>query len=122
MSKIARLLTVIALTAVVYAGPVAACICPEAANMAAMPCCPEQPTHPDVVQTGAPPDVAVVCAPAPGNALFVASIELPEPVAVAFAAQFETPGLDPPRSTPPTSTPAFSSGPPLYLTTLRLRI
>ena len=122
MSKILRLPALIALTAVLFAGPIAACFCPEDANMAAMPCCPEQPAHPDIAQLGAPPNVAVVCAPAPGNALFVASIELPEPVAVAPVAQFAAPGLDPPRSTLPTSTRASSNGPPLYLTTLRLRI
>ena len=122
MSKTARLLALIALTAVLHAGPVAACFCPDDANMAAMPCCPEQPAQPDIAQNGAPPDVAVVCAPAPGSALFVASIELPDPLAVAAVAQFEGPGLDPPRSTLPTSTRAHSNGPPLYLTTLRLRI
>ena len=122
MPKIMQLPALVVLTAVLHAGPVAACFCADDGSTAAMPCCPEQPAQPDLAQPGVPPDTVVACAPAPGNALLVASIELPEPLAALPATQFESPGLDPPRSLPPASTRAFSSGPPLYLTTLRLRI
>jgi len=122
MAKVLRSLPLVVLTAVLYAGPVAACFCAEDSSMAAMPCCPEQPAYPDLAQLGVPADVAVACAPAPGKVLLFASIELPEPAAIAPRTPLESTGLDPPRSMPPMSTRAFSSEPPLYLTTLRLRI
>jgi hypothetical protein len=90
--------------------------------MAAMPCCPDQPATPDPADPGLLSDASVACAPMAGSALLSAEIELPAQFGLVLAAHSDWHGLDPPQSIPPAATPAVTSGLPLYLTTLRLRI
>jgi hypothetical protein len=122
MSKTMRLPALIVLTALLHWGPVAACLCADDGSMPAMPCCPGQPAQPDLADPGVRPDVALACAPMPGTVLLASSIEPPAPVAIAPAPPADWPGLDPPRSTMLPLPQPYLNGPPLYLTTLRLRI
>ncbi len=118
LTRFARALILFAAAGVVYAGPVAACLCVADATEQ-MPCCPD-----DVRQDQAPcaqPDsaVAVACDPVPTD-LLAAAQDLSPPVAVS--AGLVLPSVHgPPASSLATSLPPHDS-PPIYLTTLRLRI
>jgi hypothetical protein len=114
---------VLALTlAILYSGPVAACVCPDRPAMPEMPCCPDQPMDLGHRDLGMPPSLGAACGPvavgfAPAN-----EQELPTPAVVLM------PPL-PWHSRAPPATPALAlpstldlAGPPIYLATSRLRI
>ena len=118
----ARIQVLALLTAVLFGGPVAACICLEDMSMAAMPCCPDQPVDSDHGDASMPPELAAACVPLTGEGLLVEAVELPAPATIAPAAIPDRRGLDPPRLSARPAPRTFESGLPLYLTTRRLRI
>jgi hypothetical protein len=122
MLSAARSQVLVLLTAVLFGGPVAACFCVEDMSMAAMPCCPDQPTASDHGEAGMPIEFTVACVPPSGESLLVEAVELPAPAAIAPSGIPDKRGLDPPRLIARTASRAFESGSPLYLTTRRLRI
>lgn len=122
MLRTARFQIPVLLTAVLFGGPVAACICVEDLSMAAMPCCPDQPADSEHGDTGLLPELAVACIPLPSAGLLVEAVELPKPVAILPASVPDRRGLDPPWQVARTVSRTFESSSPLYLTTRRLRI
>jgi hypothetical protein len=103
-----------------YAGPVAACICVDE-PMPEMPCCPDDGQ--DENQTiPLPADIASYssCAFVPADLLPSSSPDLPAPVAIAFAPLPEWSSHVPPSALIP-SPPERHDSPPIYLVTLRLR-
>lgn len=102
---------------VMYAGPVAACVCAIDA-MSAMPCCPDQgPDASDCVQ----PDVQVsgACDPISADALTSVPFDLAPPLLVVSLELSDYGG--PPR-VPIPKRHQTSSDTPVYLATLRLRV
>lgn len=120
---------------VMYAGPVAACVCTDRAtdehrhsagdyahhHMASMPCCPDEspdsdPSHDSWSDSGA----YRACDPMPADVLPVSLHDVPAPIAMAVAA------LAWPARGPPNTGGSYLVEPqpasPIYLTTRRLRI
>ena len=122
MLRAARIQILVLLTAVLFGGPVAACICVEDMSLAAMPCCPDQPAEWEHSDAGLLPELAAACVPLPGEGFLVEAVELPKPVAILPAACPDRRGLDPPWQITGSVSRTIESGPPLYLTTRRLRI
>jgi len=122
MLSTARFQILALLTAVLFGGPLAACICVEDMSMAAMPCCPDQPADLEHSDAGLLPELAAACVPLPGEGLLVEAVKLPKPVAILPAAYPDRRGLDPPWQITDSVSRTFESGSPLYLTTRRLRI
>jgi hypothetical protein len=122
MLSATRFQVLVLLTAVLFGGPVAACLCMEDMSMAAMPCCPDQPAASDHGEAGMPTELTAACVPPSGDGLLIEAVELPAPAAIAPSGIPDRRGLDPPRLTASPASRAFESGPPLYLTTRRLRI
>jgi hypothetical protein len=118
LSRISRLLVALAAFCVLYAGPVAACVC-AMDSMPEMPCCPDQ--GPDVSDCAQPDaQVGSACDPLSADALTSASFDfvgLPAWVAAPIRL-WSTNG--PPR-VPIPDRHLIRHDPPLYLVTLRLR-
>jgi hypothetical protein len=118
LSRFARTFAVLAAMSLLYAGPVAACICVDE-PMPAMPCCPDDPQDSD--QLSVPADVASysACTLVPAD-LLPGSQDLPSPVAISSAAPPEwSPRAPPAVGVAPSQEPYRS--PPTYLVTLRLK-
>ena len=118
-SRFARALTVLAAMAVLYAGPVAACICVDQ-PMPEMPCCPGDPQDSEATQL--PADLASYsdCTFVPADLLPCGPQDLPSPVAISSAIPPEWSPRAPPEPRLRTS-PTHYHSPPIYLVTLRLR-
>ena len=116
-----RLQPVILLAAalgIVYAGPVAACVCADG-PVTAMPCCPDDAQPPGDANHHAPAEVDIACDPLSAEALLPSVPDIPQTVAVSS----ELPPwltVDPPERAAPAYLPRYG-GPPIYLVTLRLR-
>ena len=112
---------VLALTlAILYSGPVAACVCPAGPAMPQMPCCPDQPVNLD--QLGMPSSLGAACGPVAVGFAPVSEQELPTPAAVLVAPlpwHSRAPPAAPPLALRCILDPV---GPPPYLATNRLRI
>jgi hypothetical protein len=119
-SRFARVLTVLATMAVLYTGPVAACICVDE-PMPEMPCCPDDPQDSDQA-TQMPADLASYsdCTFVPADLLPSGPQDLPPPVAISSAVPPEWWPRAPPEPWVRRSPTRYPS-PPIYLVTLRLR-
>jgi hypothetical protein len=120
LARFSRILILLAVAAVVYAGPVAACVC--AAELAPeMSCCPDdaqQQDRSDCMQSDSA--ASAVCDPVPADLLAAGMPDLSPPIAIAAAPPpWSVHG--PPPAALATSPPPHDS-PPVYLVTLRLRI
>lgn len=119
-SRLLRVVILLAVTGVAYAGPVATCLC-LADPVDEMPCCPDDVQQQD--QSNAlPPEsaAAVACDTVPADLLRAGTDELPPPAAVSAAlSPWSVHG--PPASSIAVSPPLHDSR-PIYLITLRLRI
>jgi hypothetical protein len=119
-SRFARALTVLAAMAVLYAGPIAACICVDE-PMPAMPCCPDDLQDSDQA-TQLPADLASYsdCTFVPADLLPSGPQDLPSPIAISSAIPPEWSPRAPPEPRIHRS-PTHCYSPPIYLVTLRLR-
>jgi hypothetical protein len=114
-----KVLVALAAFCVLYAGPVAACVCAMDA-MSEMPCCPDQ--GPDAADCALPDaQVGAVCDPVSADALTSASLDFSAAPAVVTAPLHLWPPQGPPR-VPIPSRQLTSDDTPIYLVTLRLRI
>ncbi|HEX5059408.1 MAG TPA: hypothetical protein VFV99_08620, partial [Kofleriaceae bacterium] len=120
ISRLSRVLILLAAAGVAYAGPVAACLCVDG-PADEMPCCPDdvqQQDHSNCPQPDS--EVAVACDTVPADLLPAGTQDLSPPVAISAAL--------PPWAVhgPPvwsiTTSPPHHHSPPIYLVTLRLRI
>jgi hypothetical protein len=105
--------------AILYSGPVAACVCAGDQPMSAMPCCPDQADHAGQHDLGMPASLDTACGP-------VAVSLLPAGVQDVPAIVAPEPAPEPWRNRAPPPLPAIAPRPPLdtppiYLVTLRLR-
>ena len=118
--RFARVLTVLAAMAVLYAGPVAACICVDQ-PMPEMPCCPDDRQDSDQA-TQLPANLASSsdCTFVPADLLPSGPQDLPSPVAISSVIPPEWSLRAPPEPWVHRSPPRYHS-PPIYLVTLRLR-
>ena len=117
-SRCSRWLIALIAFCVMYAGPVAACLC-AMDSMSAMPCCPDQGPHAsDCVQ----PDSQVrgACNPISADALTSVPFDLAPPRMLVVSVRLRDYG-GPPRVPLPTWHQA-SNDTPVYLATLRLRV
>ena len=118
MVRCGRIVVLLLALAVLYAGPVAACVCADDLPMAEMPCCPDQPADPSGLGLSA--EVAPACASMAASFLTVGEQALP-----AFVAIAEMPPAQRPRGPPLISVRSWTepfTHPPPYLVTRRLRI
>ncbi len=120
LARVSRLLLALTAFCVMYAGPLAACVCAmdSAADMA---CCPDQPgsAHSNCIQPDA--QAGTVCAPVSANALTSASFDFSLAAAI-FALPAPLWSVHgPPRVPIPIRYQAPDS-PQVFLVTLRLRI
>ena len=121
LSRFARTLILLAVAGVAYAGPVAACVC--AVNpMDEMPCCPDNAQQQDQSNCTQPDsDLSTVCDPAPADVVTAGSHDLSPPIAISMVLPSSWPTRGPPAPSIATAPPPHDF-PPVYLTTLRLRI
>ena len=120
LTRFSRVLVLLAAAGVVYAGPLAACVC-VAERMDEMPCCPddaEQQDHSNCTQPDS--EVNAACDTVPADLLPAGTQDLSPPIAISAALPpWSVHG--PPVSSIATSLPPHDSA-PIYLITLRLRI
>jgi hypothetical protein len=119
-SRFTRMLTVLAAMAVLYAGPVAACICVDE-PMPAMPCCPDDLQDSDQARQ-LPADLASYadCTLVPADLLPSGPQDLPPSVAISSAVPPEWSPRAPPEPRVRRA-PTHYQSLPIYLVTLRLR-
>jgi hypothetical protein len=119
-ARFSRVLVLLAAAGVVYAGPVAACLC-AAEPVRQMPCCPDDAQQQDQSDCRQPDSQAnAVCDPVPVDLLAAGTLDLSPPIAISAALpSWSVHG--PPRAALATFPPPHDS-PPIYLITLRLRI
>jgi hypothetical protein len=114
---------VLALTlAILYSGPVAACICPDSAAMPEMPCCPDQPMDLGHLDMGMPPSLSAACGPVAVGFAPASEQKLPAPVAALVPPLPWHSRAPPERPTLAQPSALAHAGPPTYLATSRLRI
>src|SRR5262245_31224538 len=120
MHRLGRALVLLLAFAILYSGPVAACVCAGDPSMPAMPCCPDQAQHAGQHDLGLPPSLGASCAPAAVSLLPASVQDVPPPAAIAAVAPepWRTRGPPPLPSIAPRSP---LGAPPIYLVTLRLR-
>ena len=117
-SRWSRCLIALIAFCVMYAGPVAACVC-AMDSMSAMPCCPDQ--GPDASDCAQPDSqVSSACDPISADALTSVPFDLSPPLMVVVSVRLSDYG-GPPRVPLPTRHQA-SNDTPVYLATLRLRV
>jgi hypothetical protein len=117
-SRSYRCLIALIACCVMYAGPVAACVC-AMDSMSAMPCCPDQaPEASDCDQPDGP--VGGACDPISADALTSVPFDLSPPLMLVVSVRLSDRG-GPPRVPPPTWHQK-SNDTPVYLATLRLRV
>ena len=118
MRPFVRKLVLLLALAVLYGGPVVACVCPDR-DMHEMPCCPDAPR--DACHDLLPSQsFDTVCDPAATQLLSTSVYDVSMPVGNAHSATPEWRAQAPPPIVSAFS--VSSSQRPLYLTTLRLRI
>jgi hypothetical protein len=118
MHAFGRIVVLLLTLGALYSGPVAACVCPD--DMPAMPCCPDEPLHSGDHDSAAGP-AATVCSPTPADLLPATPLELAAPIAIAGAPPPPWQTHGPPQAAAPPAAER-QPAPPIYLTTLRLRI
>jgi hypothetical protein len=120
LSRFSRLLVALAAVCVMYAGPVAACVCSGQAVATEMPCCPDQqPDHSNCTLPDS--QVGAACDPVPADLLSAGSLDLSAPVAISsILLPLWSAAGPPPVPIPARHQPRHSSL-PIYLVTLRLR-
>jgi len=119
LTRFSRALILLAAAGVAYAGPVAACLCVTEA-MEQMPCCPDDARQQDQAPCAQPDSAAAVaCDPVPTDLLATVQ-DLSPPVAIS--AGLVLPSVHGPPASSLASSPPPHDSPPIYLTTLRLRI
>jgi len=118
LSPAARKLVLLLTLAVLYVGPVVACVCPDS-TAHTMPCCPDQPACPG--HDAPPMHMDAGCDAAPATLLVSNAPDLGAPVAIAnpSAPAWRVQGPPPPPILPQDF--VRFDRPPIYLTTLRLR-
>ena len=118
LSRFYRCLIALIAFCVMYAGPVAACVC-AMDSMSAMPCCPDQGLD---ASDCAQPDsqVSSACDPISADALTSVPFDLAPPLMLVVSVAVSDYG-GPPRVPIPTRHQE-SNDTPLYLATLRLRV
>ena len=121
MHRFGRAVVLLLTLAILWSGPIAACVCAGDQSMPAMPCCPDQVHHAGQHDLGVPPSFDVSCAQAAVTLLPTSVQEQLAPAAIVAAVpeQWRT------RAPPPLPTPELRprlDTPPIYLATLRLRI
>src|SRR5512134_1479527 len=117
-SRRSRCLIALIAFCVMYAGPVAACVC-AMDSMSAMPCCPDQgPDAADCVQPDS--QVSGACDPISADALTSVPFDLAPSLMLVTSVRLGDCG-GPPRVPLPTWHQA-SNNTPVYLATLRLRV
>jgi hypothetical protein len=104
---------VLAALGVLFAGPVAACLCVDEP----MPCCPDEPEPAQHPNDACATHVAAPCEATPPETLLPSAPDSPQPAASVAPAWYEH--APPVTAAPPTPEPYAS--PPIYLVTLRLR-
>lgn len=120
LTRFTRVLILLAAAGVTYAGPLAACLCAVAATQQ-MPCCPDDAQQLDQSVCMQPDSAAsVTCDPVATDLLSTGTYDLAPPIAFA-ATQLPSFVHDPPTPSIAIAPPPHAS-PPIYLTTLRLRI
>lgn len=118
LSRSYRCLVAVIAFCVMYAGPVAACVCAMDA-MAEMPCCPDQ--GPDASDCDQPDSQAsAACDPISAQALTSVPFDLAPPLMLVVSVRLSDYG-GPPRVPLPTWRQE-SNDTPVYLATLRLRV
>jgi hypothetical protein len=118
LSRSYRCLVVVIAFCVLYAGPVAACVC-AMDSMSAMPCCPDQ--GPDASDCAQPDSqVSGACDPISADALTSVPFDLVPPPMLVVAVRPSDYG-GPPRVLIPTQQQKANDT-PVYLATLRLRV
>jgi hypothetical protein len=118
LSRSYRCLVALIAFCVLYAGPVAACVC-AMDSMSAMPCCPDQ--GPDVSDCAQPDSqVGGACDPISADALTSVPFDLAPPLMLMVSLRLGDYG-GPPRVPIPTRQQE-SNDTPVYLATLRLRV
>jgi hypothetical protein len=115
-SRWSRCLIALIAFCVMYAGPVAACVC-AMDSMSAMPCCPDQGPS-DCVQPDS--QVSGACDPISADALTGVPFDLSPPLMMVVSLRPSDYG-GPPR-VPIPARQQRSNGTPVYLATLRLRV
>src|SRR5574339_290650 len=118
LSRPYRCLVALIAFCVLYAGPVAACVC-AMDSMSAMPCCPDQgPDASDCVQPDS--QASGACEPISADALTSVSFDLAPPLMLLVSLALSDYG-GPPRVPIPTRQQEKNDT-PVYLATLRLRV
>jgi hypothetical protein len=118
LSRSYRCLVALIAFCVLYAGPVAACVC-AMDSMSAMPCCPDQ--GPDASDCAQPDSqVSGACDPISADALTSVPFNLAPPVMLVVSVRLSD-FNGPPRVPLPTWHQE-SNDTPVYLATLRLRV
>jgi hypothetical protein len=119
LSRFSRLLLTLAALCVMYAGPVAACVC-AMDSATDMPCCPDQQgsDQSNCIQPDA--QAGTVCDPVPAHALTSVSFDLSLPAA-NFASPLALWSAHGPPTVPIPIRYRVPDSPPIYLVTLRLR-
>ena len=119
-SRLLRVLILLAVTSVAYAGPVATCLC-LADPADEMPCCPDDLQQQDQ-SNGSQPESAVAgaCDTLPADLLRAGTEDLPPPAAVLAA--LPPWSVHGPPASSITASPPLHDSRPIYLITLRLRI
>lgn len=119
LSRFSRLLVALAALCVLYAGPVAACVCAMDA-VSTMPCCPDQaPDDSDCALPDA--DVGAACAPVSADALTSVAFDHVSSPAVAPTPVLLWNASRGPPTVPIPARDVASHAAPIYLVTLRLR-
>jgi hypothetical protein len=118
LSRSYRCLVALIAFSVLYAGPVAACVC-ALDSMSAMPCCPDQ--GPDASDCAQPDSqVSGACDPTSADALTSVPFDFTPPLMLVVSLGLSDYG-GPPRVPIPTRQQE-SNDTPVYLATLRLRV
>src|SRR5512134_938357 len=117
-SRLSRWLIALIAFCVMYAGPVAACVC-AMDSMSAMPCCPDQ--GPDASDCAQPDSqVSGACDPISADVLTSVPFDLAPPLMLVVSVRLSDYG-GPPRVPLSTSHQA-SNHTPVYLAALRIRV
>jgi hypothetical protein len=120
MQRFGRAFVFLLAFAILYSGPVAACVCAGDQSMPTMPCCPDQAHHAGQHDLGVPPSLVASCGPVAVGLLPASIQDAPAPVAIVATSPEPWRTRGPPPL--PTVRPRTPLGaPPIYLVTLRLR-
>jgi len=119
-SRFSRLLLALAALCVMYAGPVAACVCAMDYAADEMPCCPDQQGSNQSNCNQPDAQASTVCDPVPVDAVTSVPLDSSLPVAIFASPPPLWSAHGPPRVPIPIRHRIVDSQ-PIYLVTLRLR-